>query len=210
MSVLQKLQWRYATKQFDAKKRLSESQITLLKDAFNLTATSYGLQTLSLVVVGDNPELRSQLRMHAYEQPQITEASHVLVICIQDDITDHDIDLHFENVKHIRKTPEDVISPFRTRLKDMMKEMTKAERQQWSKHQAYITLGNLMTVCAVEGIDACPMEGFEPEAFDKLLNLQDYNLKSVLLLPVGFRSNQDPFASMKKVRKSTKTNIIDM
>ena len=67
-----------------------------------------------------------------------------------------------------------------------------------------------MTVCAVEGIDACPMEGFEPKAFNKLLNLGDHNLKSVLLLPVGFRSNQDPFASMKKVRKSTKTTIIDM
>ncbi len=210
MSVLQKLQWRYATKQFDANKRLSESQITLLKDAFNLTATSYGLQTLSLVVVGDNPELRSQLRVHAYEQPQITEASHVLVICIQDDITDHDIDLHFENVKDIRNTPEAVLSPFRTRLKDMMKGMSKQERQQWSKHQAYITLGNLMTVCAVEGIDACPMEGFEPETFDKLLNLSHYNLKSVLLLPVGFRSEHDPFASMKKVRKSLKNTIIEL
>lgn len=209
MSVLNHLKWRYATKQFDSSKTLLEDQITLLKDAFNLTATSYGLQTLSLIVVS-NKELREQLKAHAYNQPQVTESSHLLVICIQDDITDQDIDTHFENVKDIRKTPEDIVSPFRTRLKDMMKGMTKAERQQWSKHQAYITLGNLMTVCAVEGIDACPMEGFEPKAFDKLLNLGDHNLKSVLLLPVGFRSNQDPFASMKKVRKSTKTTIIDM
>jgi nitroreductase len=157
-----------------------------------------------------NRDLREQLKAHAYNQPQITESSHLLVICIQDDITDYDIDTHFENIKDIRKTPEDIVSPFRTRLKDMMKGMTKVERQQWSKHQAYITLGNLMTVCAVEGIDACPMEGFEPKAFDRLLNLKELNLKSVLLLPVGFRSNQDPFASMKKVRKSTKNTIIDM
>jgi nitroreductase len=209
MSVLKQLKWRYATKQFDASKSLLKDQIALLKDAFNLTATSYGLQTLSLVVVS-NRDLREQLKAHAYNQPQITESSHLLVICIQDDITDYDIDTHFENIKDIRKTPEDIVSPFRTRLKDMMKGMTKVERQQWSKHQAYITLGNLMTVCAVEGIDACPMEGFEPKAFDRLLNLKEYNLKSVLLLPVGFRSNQDPFASMKKVRKSTKNTIIDM
>ena len=209
MSVLSQLKWRYATKQFDATKTLSKEQITLLKDAFNLTATSYGLQTLSLIVVS-NPDLRVQLREHAYNQPQVTDASHLLVIGIQDDITDLDIDAHFENVKDIRNTPETVISPFRTRLKDMMKGMSKTERQQWSKHQAYITLGNLMTVCAVEGIDACPMEGFDPEAFDKLLNLEAHNLKAVLLLPVGFRSEQDPFATMKKVRKSLKNTIIEL
>src|SRR5690606_7567261 len=126
---------------------------------------------------------------------------HLLVICIQDDISDTDVDAHFDNVNDVRNTPETILAPYRANLKTMMRDMTQKERQEWSIKQTYIALGNLMTVCAVEGIDSCPMEGFETEGLDNLLQLKHKHLKSVLLLPVGYRDETDMFAGFKKVRK---------
>ncbi|MDG5491213.1 NAD(P)H-dependent oxidoreductase [Psychroserpens sp. SPM9] len=209
MTTIDKLKWRYATKKFDASKILSKEKLEILKEAFNLTATSFGLQTISLVVLKDKA-LRELLVDHSFKQRQILEASHLLVICIQDNILEDDVDQHFDNVKNIRNTPETILAPYRKDLKDMMKKMSIKERQEWSIKQAYIALGNLMTVCAMEGIDSCPMEGFIPSAYDDLLDLKAMNLKSVLLLPVGYRAADDMFADFKKVRKQVKTSVIEL
>ncbi|WP_299336387.1 NAD(P)H-dependent oxidoreductase [uncultured Psychroserpens sp.] len=209
MTTINKLKWRYATKKFDASKLLSDEKLNTLKQAFNLTATSFGLQTIKLIVIEDKG-IREQLVEHSYNQKQVLEASHLLIFCIQNNISDEDIDNHFDNVKDIRETPETILEPFRNDLKTMMKGKTIKERQEWSVKQAYIALGNLMTVCAFEHIDSCPMEGFNPQAFDKILNLQDKNLKSVLLLPVGFRDENDMFADFKKVRKQLEDAVIEM
>lgn len=209
MTTLDKLKWRYATKKFDNQKRLTPDQLETLKNAFNLTATSFGLQTISLVVVSDKA-FRAQLVEHAYNQGQVAEASHLLVLCIQHNIEDKDVDAHFDNVKAIRATPQDILDPFRDNLKKMMQEKTIDERQEWSVRQAYIALGNLMTVCAMEQIDACPMEGFNPESFDRILGLSEQGLQSVLLLPVGFRAEDDMFADFKKVRKPLRDAVIEM
>ncbi|MFD2914687.1 NAD(P)H-dependent oxidoreductase [Psychroserpens luteus] len=209
MDIIDQLKWRYATKKFDATKELSEEKINVLKQAFNLTATSFGLQTISLLIIKGR-EIRRDLVPHAYNQMQVADASHLLIICIEDNITDENIDIHFDNVKDLRATPETILKPFREDLKLMMKGKTIKERQEWSIKQAYIALGNLMTVCAIEQIDSCPMEGFNPEAFDNVLNLKDKNLKSVLLLPVGFRAEDDMFADFKKVRKHLGDAVIEM
>lgn len=209
MNIIDSLKWRYATKKFDDTLKIEESKIDIIKNAFNLTATSFGLQTINLIVIS-NKALREALVEHSYFQKQVLEASHLLVICIQNDILDTDIDNYFDNVKAIRNTPETILSPYRNDLKSYMKKMSLKERQQWSKNQAYIVLGNLMTVCALEEIDSCPMEGFNPEAYDKLLDLESRNLKSVLLLPIGYRSKDDMFASFKKVRKQINETIIEM
>ena len=209
MDTLEKLKWRYATKKFDNKRSLSTSQIDLLKNAFNLTATSFGLQTISLIVLS-NRQFREQLIPHAFNQKQVVDASHLLVLCIQDNIEDADVDKFFDNVKDIRATPDEILDPFRNNLKQMMQDKTIHERQEWSVRQAYIALGNLMTVCAIEQIDACPMEGFDPNAFDEILRLSEKGLKSVLLLPVGFRAEDDMFADFKKVRKPLKDAVIEM
>ena len=92
----------------------------------------------------------------------------------------------------------------------MMAKMSVEERQKWSTNQAYIALGNLMTVCAIEAIDACPMEGFIPSKYDELLELDKKGLKSVLLLPVGYRAKDDMFSEFKKVRKPLKETIIEL
>ena len=209
MDIIEQLKWRYATKKFDPKRKLSEEKLNTLKRAFNLTATSFGLQTIKMVVVEDK-NLRSKLVEHAFFQNQVADASHLLLLCVQDNIENSDVDSHFDNVKQIRNTPDTILKPFKADLTKMMEEKSVNERQDWSIRQAYIALGNLMTVCAVEQIDSCPMEGFVPEKFDEILKLKSMGLKSVLLLPVGYRAKDDMFAELKKVRKNLEDSVVEI
>ncbi|WP_438964514.1 NAD(P)H-dependent oxidoreductase [Winogradskyella sp.] len=209
MSIIEKLNWRYATKKFDTTKQLSDSQLEILKEAFNLTALSYGLQTLKMVVVGDK-SIRENLVALAFGQRQVADASHLLVLCIQNEIDTDDVEEHFDTVKAIRNTPDELLDPFKEQLKSTIETMPDSKKSDWATKQAYIALGNLMTVCAIEEIDSCPMEGFLPEELDKVLNLDKYELKSVLLLPVGFRAEDDMFASLKKVRKPISDTVLEL
>jgi nitroreductase len=207
--TITQLQWRYATKKFDSTKTLPEAKLNILKQAFNLTATSYGLQTIKLLVIKDKA-VKESLLEHSYNQRQVVDASHLLVICIQDDILDTDVNNYYDNIKNIRETPESVLKPYREGLLKMMSKMSVEARQTWSTNQAYIALGNLMTVCALEQIDACPMEGFIPSKYDEILNLNAKSLKSVLLLPVGYRAEDDMFSKLKKVRQPIAATVIDI
>ncbi|OBX25730.1 nitroreductase [Gelidibacter algens] len=209
MDIIESLQWRYATKKFDRNKNLTDEKLQTLKQAFNLTATSFGLQTISLLII-ENETLRNELLPAAYNQKQIVEASHLLILCIKDHINTNDVDELFDNVSYLRNTPETILEPYRNDLKSMMQKMTQEQQQEWSIKQAYIALGNLMTVCAVERIDSCPMEGFDRAQYDNILKLHEKELKSVLLLPVGYRAEDDMFANFKKVRKALKYSIIEM
>ncbi|MEN8826215.1 MAG: NAD(P)H-dependent oxidoreductase [Wenyingzhuangia sp.] len=208
-NIIESLEWRYATKKFDSAKKLSKEQLQTLKESFNLTATSYGLQALSLVII-ENKELREELLPHAFNQKQVVEASHLLVLCHSDTFESSDIEAYFNLVEKERNTPSEVLKPFKDFLKSDFEKKTKAEKHDSFTKQTYIALGNLMTVCALEKIDACPMEGFNPSKFDELLNLKTKNLKSALLLPVGFRANDDYMAKEKKVRKPMSETIIEI
>ncbi len=209
MSIIEKLQWRYATKKFDTSKLLSKEKLTILKEAFNLTALSYGLQTLKMVIVEDRT-IREGLVELSYGQRQVVEASHLLVICIQTEIDDKDVNTHFDTIKTIRNTPDSILKPFKDELKSTIKDMSIEKKIDWATKQAYIALGNLMTVCAVEKIDGCPMEGFLPKEIDKVLDLDKHGLNSVLMLPVGYRADDDMFADFKKVRKELSETIIEL
>ena len=207
MNILNSLQWRYATKKFDAKRILPEEKIHILTEAFNLTATSYGLQPLRLIVI-QNKELQESLVPHSMGQRQVADASHLLVICIENTIGTAFIHNYFENVKSTRATEDSVLNPFRTQLIKSFDTKSKEEISLWASKQAYLTLGNLLTVCAAEEIDACPMEGFFPNKYDDALDLKSKDLRSVLALPVGYRASDDPFAEFKKVRRPIKDTII--
>jgi nitroreductase/dihydropteridine reductase len=209
MSIIEKLQWRYATKKFDNTQQLSDDKLSILKNAFNLTALSYGLQTLKLVVVKDK-SVRESLIELAYGQRQVADASHLLVLCIQNEIDEKDITKHFDTIKTIRNTPDAVLEPFKKQLKSTIEGMPVDKKIGWATKQAYIALGNLMTVCAVEGIDSCPMEGFIPKSLDTALGIDKLGLSSVLLLPVGYRANDDMFSDLKKVRKQLSETIIEL
>ncbi len=209
MNIIQSLEWRYACKKFDSTKSLSAKEINTLTKAFNLTATSFGLQPIKMLVI-QNKELQNSLVEHSFGQQQVVNASHLLVICIQDYFTLEDIDTYFDLEKEIRNTPENILKPYRDQLKGIFENKSTIEKQKSAINQAYIAMGNLMTVCALEKIDACPMEGFNAQKYDEILDLRKRNLKSVLLLPVGFRAEDDFMSTLKKVRKPITETIINL
>lgn len=209
MTSIKNLEWRYAVKKFDEHKFLSSEQINTLKEAFNLTATSYGLQPIKLIVL-NNKELQQQLVAHSWNQQQVFQASHVLVFCVDTKLSETDVEKYFSKVKEVRNTPDEIINPFKTYLKDLIANKQQSDLFSWAKNQAYLALGNLLTVCANEQIDSCPMEGFIPEKYDEILGLPSKNLSSVLVLPVGFRAEDDFMKDQKKVRKNLSEIIIEM
>lgn len=209
MKSIAALKWRYATKKFDSEIILPQEKIDILKRSFNLTATSYGLQPLKLVVVQDK-QMQKKLKAASYGQKQVDTASHVLVICIEKEVGKEFIENYFKYVQDIRNTPDDVLHPFRESLIGDFEKKPVDEVRIWATHQAYLVLGTLLTVCAVEEIDSCPMEGFEPEKYDDILELDKHNLQSVLVLPVGVRAGDDFFAGLKKVRRPLEETVIDL
>ena len=209
MNIIDSLKWRYAVKKFDTNKNLSEIQIETLKEAFNLTATSYGLQPLKLVII-KNKKIQEKLVPFSWNQQQILQASHLLVICIRDNYTTKEVENYFNLVQKIRNTPDAVINPFKKFLTAEIAKKTQEELYVSNKNQAYIALGNLLTVCALQEIDSCPMEGFTPDKYDEILDLTKNNLKSVLVLPVGFRASDDYMKDLTKVRKNISDSIIEI
>jgi nitroreductase/dihydropteridine reductase len=209
MNIIESLNWRYATKKFDSNRKLSNNQINTLKESFNLTASSYGLQPIKLVVIS-NKELKNTLLEYSMNQQQVVQCSHLLVICIENSINEAYIESYFKRVMDIRNTPANILESFKKLISKEFNDMSNTSIINWSRNQAYLALGNLMTVCSVESIDSCPMEGFLPEKYDEILDLNSKNLKSVLVMPVGYRSVDDEFSGYKKVRKKIDDNIIDI
>lgn len=207
--TIEKLQWRYATKRFDASRTLSEEKLNILKETFNLTATSYGLQPLKLIIVS-NTDLKSQLMPLTYNQTQVRDASHVLILCIEKNIEPSFIVEHFRRVEGERQTPRKILEPFEKALIANFSEKQSPQIREWMANQLYLTLGALLTVCAMENIDACPIEGFQPEKYDELLGLDKKGLESVIVLPVGYRDESDFFINLKKVRRGVDELIIEV
>jgi len=209
MNIIKSLEWRYACKKFDKNKKVTEEQINALKKAFNLSATSYGLQPLKMLIVKTD-EIKEKLFPHAYFQQQITTCSHILIICIHTDFGEQDIDAYFDLEKNTRGVSEEIVGKFRNQLKRIYSKKKREEIDASAIYQAYISIGTLMTVCADQRIDSCPMEGFDPEKVDEVLDLKTKNLRSVLLLPIGYRSEDDIMSRMKKVRKPLDKVIIEL
>ncbi len=205
--TLDSLYWRYAVKKFDPDRAVPEAKIGQLGLAFNLTATSYGLQPIRLLIV-QNKEVQESLVARSYGQRQVADASHLLVICIEKKITASYIEAYFKRVQEIRGTEADILEPFKNALMDSFSKKTPEDIRNWAINQAYLALGNLLTVCAVERIDSCPMEGFVPAAFEEILELGSKGLEPVLLLPVGYRAASDMFSDFAKVRRTEAESIL--
>jgi len=209
MDIIEKLKWRYATKKFDTKSYISEEKLNIIRVAFNLTATSYGLQPIKLAVL-KNKNLQKDLVEHSMNQEQVEQASHILVFCIDTKIDKTYIESYFNRIKAIRNTPDDVLNPFKAFLIDDFENKPKETIKKWAMNQAYLAMGNLLTVCAIEDIDACPMEGFTPHIYDKMLGLDKKGLQSVLVMPIGHRASDDMFAGFKKVRKEINESVFNI
>ena len=206
-AVLAALHWRYATKKFDATRKLSDQEWDKLEQALILSPSSYGLQPYRFVVVTD-PTLRATLRSHAHGQAQITDSSHLVVFAARTDILQADIDDYIDRVAEVRGVEPAHLDKFRSgMIGDLVNGPRHAIVAQWSARQCYLALGNLIATAAVSSIDVCPMEGFDPKGFDEVLNLGAQGLSAVVLGAVGHRAPNDSAASLPKVRKTAHTLV---
>lgn len=202
--LLQDLNNRYATKKFDPTKKVSEEDFQLICEALRLFPSSFGLQPVKFIVV-KSESIRLELQKAAFGQTQISEASHLIVLCALDSINSDYIDGHVKLLADTREIEVDKLLGFGAHIKASIEKMSAENVQIWNDKQAYIALGQLLHTCAVLHIDATPMEGFSKVEFDRILNLKGQNLHSVLVCPIGYRSENDPSGKLKKARKSMDT-----
>ena len=198
--IIQALEWRYATKKFDATQQLDANNKETIERVLQLTPTSYGLQPLHFIWIEDSA-LRAQIKSLAWNQQQIVDASAVLVLCAKNDLDTTYLDQHADHMRDTRAMQEEQIKGFRNHLHAAIGQKPAAEIKSWNGKQAYIALGQLLSACALLQLDATPMEGFDPLALDQLLNLEAEGLHSVLICPIGKRATDDHYQALKKVRR---------
>ena len=199
--IIEDLNWRYATKKYDTTKKISAEDFNIIKESLRLSPSSFGLQPLRYFVV-ENKELREELKVHSFNQSQITDASHMIVFCSFIDIKENHIDQYIENIAKTRSQEIEKIVGFGDYMKKEIFPMDKSLLANWNSKQAYIALGQVLHTCANLRIDATPMEGFKAEKYDEVLGLKEQNLKSIIVCAFGYRSIDDTNSSLKKVRKS--------
>lgn len=198
--LLDQLNWRYATKQFDPARKISPADWATIEEALTLTPSSGGLQPWKFVVVTD-PAVRAKLSAAAWGQKQITDASHLVVFTSKLNFNEADVDAHIRHTARIRGVPVEALAQFRGMLVGgIVQSMNEAARDAWARNQAYIALGNLLTSAALLGIDACPMEGFDRAKFDEILGLKAEGYASAVIAAVGYRLPEDAYALAPKVR----------
>lgn len=200
--LLNTLQWRYAAKKMDPTRAVPQEKVDRILEAIRLTASSSGLQPYEVIVV-TNPELRAQIVPHAWNQTQITDASHLLVFAAWDNYTAERINRMFDLVNEERGFRNEGWEAYRQKLLATYVPRDAETNYQHAARQAYIGLGTALIAAAAEGVDSTPMEGFDPAKVDEILGLRARGLRSVLLLPLGYRAAEgDWLVNLKKVRRS--------
>ncbi|MCS7062713.1 MAG: NAD(P)H-dependent oxidoreductase [Methylacidiphilales bacterium] len=207
-TLLSALRWRYATKQFDPTRKIEDPLWHSLEQTLILTPSSYGLQPWKFLVITD-PALRAELRTHSWHQPQVTDCSHYVVFAAKIRISTEDVAHFIETIAHTRAQSLDSLEFYRQMiLKDVVNGPRAAIATEWAIRQTYIALGNFITAAALLGIDTCPMEGIDPEAYNRILNLPAIGYTTAVACAAGYRSPNDKYASAPKVRFPPDTLII--
>jgi len=195
------LNWRYATKKFDATKEVSSQDLQTLLEAVQLTASSYGLQPYEIIVVKD-AALREELKSHSWNQTQITDSSEIIVFANKTQITSSYVDSYLKDIASTRNLKLEDLDGLKGMLESTIMKLNPEDQSLWAAKQAYIALGNLLSAAANLRIDTCPMEGFDVAKYDELLNLKDKGLTTAVIATVGYRSEDDQTQFAAKVRKS--------
>jgi len=202
MDMIQSLNWRYATKKMDPSKVVPQDKVERILEAVRLTPTSSGLQPFDVIVV-TNGEVREKIKVIANGQGQVTDCSHLLVFAAWDDYTPERINVMFDLVNAERGFINKDRESYRNMLLGRYPGRGPEVNFQHAAKQAYIGLGFALIAAAFEQVDSTPMEGFDPDALDELLNLRSRGLRSVLIMPLGYRdAEQDWLVNLKKVRRS--------
>ncbi|MEO5796331.1 MAG: NAD(P)H-dependent oxidoreductase [Rhodoferax sp.] len=200
--LIQKLQWRYATKKMDTTKVVPQEKVDRILEAVRLTATSSGLQPYEVIVV-TNQDVREKIRQIAWNQAQITEGSHLLVFAAWDDYTVERINTMFDYVNTERGVKNEGWENYRQMLLNTYPQRGAEVNYQHAARQAYVALGTALIAAAEEQVDSTPMEGFDPQALDDILGLPARGLRSVAIMPLGYRADEgDWLVNLKKVRRA--------
>lgn len=201
-TLIDKLQWRYAAKKLNPALPVPQDKVDRILEAVRLTATSSGLQPYEVLVVTD-PAVRQRIREHAWNQAQITDGSHLVVFAAWDNYTAERINLMFDLVNSERGIRNEGWEAYRQQVLATYPQRSAEVNYQHAARQAYIGLGTALIAAAEEQVDATPMEGFDPAKIDEILGLQARGLRSVLLLPLGYRQPEgDWLVNLKKVRRA--------
>jgi len=200
-NFLENQNWRYATKQFDASKKISSDDLNTLKEAVRLSASSYGLQPYKVIIV-ENPELREQLKGAAYGQAQITDASHLFIFANDLNLDAASVDKYINTISETRGVPADALGGFSDMMKGVISNLPVEAKHIWTAKQTYLALGNLLNAAAELKIDATPMEGFNTAKFNEILGFDKLGLNASVIATVGYRHVEDNTQHFKKVRKS--------
>ncbi len=198
--LLQQLQWRYATKKFDATQKITEDLWQTLVESLVLAPSSFGLQPWKFFVV-TNPAIRQQLSEYSWGQTQVVDASHLVVLAFKKDLSAADVDRYMQNISTVRQVPVENLQGFAKVINGFLdKPPYPLDIDEWSKRQVYIALGQFMTSAALLGIDTCPIEGFNPPKYDEVLGLAELGYASVVVCAAGYRADDDKNAALPKVR----------
>ena len=199
--ILNDLQWRYATKKFDASKKINDQDLETLLEVMRMSPSSMGLQTTHALIITD-PEVRGQLTTHSYNQQQVKDASHLIVLCSYSSLDENYIQSHAQRTDAAREMGEERVGKMIESIGNFIGNKSPEAIQHWTSNQTYIVLGQLLSACARLKIDATPMEGFNPKGYDEVLHLSEKNLTATVVCPIGYRSDEDTYQHLKKVRKS--------
>jgi nitroreductase len=199
-NFIENQKWRYATKKFDAAKKISAADLETLKDAIQLSSSSYGLQLYKVFII-ENPEVRAQLQPASWGQSQIVEASHLLVFANIVDVQDQHIDDYVQNIANTRGLTVEDLKGYSDFMKSKIVPLPVEQKAVWTSKQTYLALGNLLNAAAELKIDVTPMEGFEPEKYNEILGLKALGLNASLVAAVGYRHEEDATQHYVKVRK---------
>ncbi len=200
-TLLDNLKWRYATKKFDATKKISAADLNTLKEAVRLAASSYGLQPYKVIIV-ENPEIREKLKAAAYGQTQITDASQLFIFANDLNAGPESVAAYIKNISETRGVPAEALGGFADMMNGVISNLSQEAKNIWTAKQTYIALGTLLAAAAELKIDATPMEGFNPAAFNEILGFDKLGLNASVIATVGYRHDEDDTQHYKKVRKS--------
>jgi nitroreductase len=202
-TLLQQLHWRYATKKFAPNKKIPPEIWKSLEQSLVLAPSSFGLQPWKFIVVSDR-EIRQKLLEHSWNQTQVVDASHLVVLAIKKDINAEDVDRYLQSMSEIRQVPLEGLQGLSNVIKGFLeKPPYLLDRNDWASRQVYLALGQFMTSAAMLGIDTCPMEGINPAGYDEILGLPAQGYACVVVCPAGYRAEDDKYAVMPKVRFPT-------
>lgn len=208
MNLIDKLRWRYATKKFDPERRVSDRDLECLKEAVRLSVSSFGIQPYKVIII-ENKEIRNALVKASMGQKQIADASHLFVFCNYTRDFDRQVDDYIQKIINIQGSRSTELRNYGESAKASIQKKDPEERKGWAEKQTYLALNNLLIACAELKIDACPMEGFDKEAYNQILGLDEQGLNANLIAPIGYRSKDDEAMSRKKIRKS-KEELFEM